>query len=356
VNDQLGAALQFPWFDAHLDLAYLAGRGRDMQAMPEQCGGPHPPAAVTLPSLREGGVRWVLGTIYTEAGGALPEGYDPEDREGAHKAGVRQLDWYRRERDAGEFCALATADPEDVAAPLGLGLLMENADPIRKPEELEWWAARGVSAVGLAWVKPSRYAGGNGGGAGLTSAGRELVLAMREAGVLPDLAHLSQQAVEELLDMHPGRVIASHSNCRALLGGEENPNWQRHLSDETIVEIGRRGGMIGLNLYAPFLRHGLAVGERPTLCDAVAHLERICELQGHRRGVGLGSDMDGGLSAREMCAEIERPAHLVRLLEALGGAGWSEAELLDFTHRNWLRFWCTAAAATDFETTQRTQA
>ena len=62
------------WFDAHLDLAYLAVNGRNMHAPlhpPPRggVGGPDLPAAVTLPSLADGNVSLALATIFTEPDG-----------------------------------------------------------------------------------------------------------------------------------------------------------------------------------------------------------------------------------------------------------------------------------------------
>lgn len=62
------------WFDAHLDLACLAAMGaiwpRPSAMAVAASMGPWPPASVTLDSLRRGGVtRFLLGTIFTEAGG-----------------------------------------------------------------------------------------------------------------------------------------------------------------------------------------------------------------------------------------------------------------------------------------------
>jgi microsomal dipeptidase-like Zn-dependent dipeptidase len=141
---------------------------------------------------------------------------------------------------------------------VSLGVLMECADPIRDPDELPWWVERGVVAIGLAWWRGSRYATGNGepsctSGIGLTDLGRELVKRMDAQGVVHDASHLSDRALDDLFALTDKPVIASHSNCRALLGGVN----QRHLTDEAILEIGRRGGVIGLNLVKNFIRAGL---------------------------------------------------------------------------------------------------
>lgn len=328
-----------PWFDAHLDLAYLSECGRDMDAPAASSGGPHPPAAVTWPALREGGVRFCLGTIFTEPDGQDAVGYPAGDAKAAGARGRAQLARYERWA-ATQRVALMPRRGERAGsdAPICLGILMENADPIERPEELEWWVSCGVVAVGPAWAKQSRYAGGNSTATGLTDIGRALIREMDRLGVVIDLSHLSDAACDEVLAMTPSPVMASHSNCRALLGGSN----QRHLRDETIVEIARRGGVIGLNLYGKFLLAnslGGTAGARSTIDDAIAHVERVCELVGHRRATGLGSDMDGGFSAAELPSGIDAPASLSKLLDALASRGWSDADIRGFACDNWLRYW-----------------
>src|SRR5689334_12521266 len=91
------------WFDAHLDLAYLAVNARDMLGPLSPSSGPHPPAAVTLPAMRGGGVRFALATIFTEAGGTGPEGYPAGNVERAAAVGRAQLEVYLTWRDRGEI-------------------------------------------------------------------------------------------------------------------------------------------------------------------------------------------------------------------------------------------------------------
>lgn len=329
------------WFDGHLDLAYLAECGRELRAPVAECGGPHPPAAICFPSLRAGGVHACLGTIFTEADGAeYPSvSYPAGDAEAAHVAGVRQLDRYRAWRDAGVLRLGGIGASRSAVDSAGgvptIGILVEGADPIRSPDELPWWAARGVVAVGMAWWKSSRYAGGNGAETGLTDLGRALVRAIDGLELVHDVSHLSDRSLAELLESTARPVIASHSNCRALMDGRN----QRHLTDAAIREIARRGGVIGLNLFTRFLRAQAAPGARATLDDAVRHIERVCDLAGHRRAIGLGSDMDGGFSAADLPQGIDGPERLERLLDALRARGWSSAECEGFAWDNWARFW-----------------
>ncbi|MBL8747150.1 MAG: membrane dipeptidase [Phycisphaerae bacterium] len=360
------------FFDGHLDLAMLAVHGRNMHAPPAvTTAGTDPvPAAVTLPSLREGNVRFALATIFTEADGDGPEGYPAGDAERAHRRGRAQLEVYETWRDEGRIAislpkflrhdphvghiragmGVAQLQPLSLeerlsrAKPgvaLHVGILMENADPIRSPDELAWWKERGVMAVGLAWARPSRYAMGNmtphDEPVGLTDLGREMVRTMDALGIVHDVSHLSDRAMDELLALTDRPVIASHSNCRALLN---DPTNQRHLRDESIREIARRGGVIGLNLCRNFIAPQPYSKDdpRPTIEQTIAHVEHICGLVGHRNAVGLGSDLDGGFSADDLPEGINRPSDLARLTDALKDRAWSDDDRSRFAHENWAHF------------------
>lgn len=340
---------EWAWFDSHLDLAYLSLTGRDLMSPNlATCGGPDLPAAVTLPSLVAGRVKWCLGTIFTEADGKDAVGYRAGDAEDAHARGVAQMEVYERweglgviERWGGRGVGSGGRDKD--GRKIKLGVLIEGADPIREPRELAWWVARGVVAIGLAWAKSSRYAGGNSTDDPLTVLGIELIEEMDKVGVVHDVSHLSDVSLKGLFDVTGSPVIASHSNCRALIDvdGERR---QRHLTDATIKEIGKRGGMIGVNVFSPFIIPGALRTRRATLAEWGAHVERICQIQGTRRGVGLGTDMDGGFSA-SMCPEgIDKPADLDHLAQCLAGLGWNDEEIRGFASENWLRFWSSKYA------------
>lgn len=371
------------WFDAHLDLAYLAVNGRDMLASLHPppsggVGGPDLPAAVTLPSLAGGNIAMALATIFTEPDGKGPEGYPAGDSERAWKVGRAQLEVYltwrerrlvtfdmldllRRDLGTGEIrggMGVAEVVPPPIRRlvsrvpaepPLHLGILIENADPIRTPSELAWWKQRGVVAIGMAWAKSSRYAGGNTTHEGVSPLGRELVREMDRLGLVHDASHLSDQAFDDLCRLTDRPIIASHSNCRTLLG---EPTAQRHLTDEQIRTIAHRGGVIGLNLFAKFIdrRCGSSLDpaaprelDRPSIDAAVNHVEHICRLTGSRHHVGLGSDMDGGFSAARLPQGIDAPRDLPRLAEALSRRGWSDDEVFGFACGNWARFWSQSA-------------
>jgi len=349
------------WFDSHLDLACLALEGRDMRAAdPGPSGGQNPPGSVTFPSLLAGNVTDMLATIFIEPEGS-PESiaYTPgEDHNAVSSACIaahRQMELYEQWEREGHL-RLVTPGPvaradaalemgAERAMPAGRGIrtriLVEGADGIRSPEELHEWHARGVAAVSLAWAKQTRYAGGNGCETGLTPLGRDLIKEMDRLGVTHDVSHLSDASLRELLELTDRPVIASHSNCRSLLddGSLSLAMRQRHLADDSIREIGRRGGMVGSVLFGPFIVRGGKRDRRATLNEWALHADRLAELLGSRSRVGLGSDADGGFSALMLPDGIDRPEDYVKLAETLRTRGWSDTDIAGFAHANWHRFW-----------------
>jgi membrane dipeptidase len=321
------------WADGHLDLAYLAVNGRDMRAA-VPADAPH---SLTLASMREGGVRVALGTIFTEHGGDPAKDraayIDSNDVEGAHRAGLLQLEWYEAMERAGDIAIVRTrGDLARAAAgdgPPGIVILMECADPIRFPDEVAWWHARGLRVVGMSWGHGSRYSGGNARAGGLTPVGHRFVEALDACGILHDASHLSCAAFDDLLTASDARVIASHSNAQALLAASE-----RHITDAQIAAIRDRDGWIGLNLYGRFL----AADRRATIEDGVAHTMHVARIAGADR-VGLGSDLDGGFGREAYPLEIHAMTDYPKLLDALDAAGFAAlgGTHAGFAHANLLR-------------------
>ena len=309
----------------------MALLGRDLTV---PCPDPRE-GSVSLPALREGNVDLVFATIFTEPGGNDAHGLAGyggiDDVDGAEAAGRRQLEIYRRLEAAGELRFILARDDLDTTGGVapGVVLLMEGADPIRDPEQVPQWFADGLRIVGMTWAAGTRYAGGNQRLGPLTPLGADLVRAMDECGMIHDASHLSDEALTGLLELASGPIIATHSNCRALVGLS-----QRHLRDDQVRAIGERGGVIGLNLFSKFL----VPQGRATIDHCVAHVQRLADLMGHRRGVALGTDMDGGFGPGELPVDLDHPRKLDSLANALRTAGWSDQDVEGFAHGNWLRF------------------
>jgi microsomal dipeptidase-like Zn-dependent dipeptidase len=162
---------------------------------------------------------------------------------------------------------------------------------------------------------------------GLTSRARAAIATMAEEGVLLDLCHLSEAALEEtfaLLDeIDPDRkvpVIASHTAVR--LGSQ-----QYNLGQATIERIAARGGLIGLILAT----HQLADGRSETPVQdgfelLFAHADRIAAVAGSHRHTAIGSDLGGFI---DPLPELPSVASLGTLRTALEHRyGPEDAELI----------------------------
>lgn len=106
--------------------------------------------------------------------------------------------------------------------------------------------------VGPTWNTENRFGGGCDTDVGLKDDGRVLLEHLAEHGIAVDLSHASPRLADEVLDRTYADglavpVLASHSNYAGVVEGP------RQLRDEAAREVARRGGVIGLNLYWPFL-------------------------------------------------------------------------------------------------------
>lgn len=343
--------------DAHLDLAYGALRfDRDLR-LPvaeirakegRQVSHLRGVVTVSIPQLLDGGVGLVCATLF-----AMPQASNtayPENRrlvygdaQEAYEAALEQLDYYRRladevprvrivtnRRDLEEV--IASHREEQVDALLGLVLLMEGADPVRQPQELEEWFERGLRIIGPAW-QHTRYARGAGSHEGFSKEGLHLMEVMADLGFILDITHLSDKGAFEAFDRYEGQIIASHSNARALVPGE------RHLTDEQIRRLAERGGMTGTVLFNRFLKAGYArtdPKESVTLQHVAAHIDHVCQLLGDARHVGIGSDMDGGFGLNATPAEIDSSADLPRLASVLAQRGYGQDDVAAIMGLNWI--------------------
>lgn len=114
--------------------------------------------------------------------------------------------------------------------PVGLVVLMEGAEGVREPSELEDWYRRGVRIIGPAWAG-TRFCGGTREPGPLTIEGYALLEGMAEFHFTLDLSHMDEKAALQTLDTYPGPIIASHANAQALL---KETGSNRHLSDRVI--------------------------------------------------------------------------------------------------------------------------
>lgn len=345
-------------FDAHLDLAMNALEwNRDLRWRVEvlrrsENGMTDQPDrgknTVSFPALREGNVGVVVATQIARVvrpGGPLP-GWHSQEQAWAHTQG--QLQWYRAMEESGELtmitdamglqeCLVRWEQPEE-NTPLGLILSLEGADSIPSMHHLERAREAGLMAVGPAHYGPGIYANGTDSSGRLSEKGVELLRTMEEFHMILDMTHLNDDAFWHALDLYRGDLWASHNNCRRLV------DHNRQFSDEMILELIRRNAVIGAAFDAWMLVPGWIRGKsdpvdrQVTLGTVVDHIDHICQLAGNSLHVGIGSDLDGGYGKEQCPHDLDTIADLQKLPAILKSRGYTDEDVRNIMHRNFIRF------------------
>ncbi len=270
------------------------------------------------------------------------------DFEQAHRLYRTQLEAYLSltDRQADKFRLIQTvSDLEEVVSawadeantpPVGLVALMEGAEGVRTPAELDEWWQLGVRIIGPAWAG-TRFCGGTREPGPLTDDGRALLRGMAEVGFTLDLSHMDELAARQSLDTYPGAIIASHANTAALI-----PDYagNRQLADAIIKGILEREGVIGVVPFCKFLNYGWKKGDVRdglTLETLATHIDHICQMAGNARHAGLGSDFDGGFGLEAAPADVDTIADLQKLDSILAARGYNKDDIAAILGGNWLR-------------------
>jgi membrane dipeptidase len=289
--------------------------------------GPHM-GHTDIPRLREGGVGAVFFAAYVAANYA-------KDHTAAHRA-LAMIDTIRHDIVAehpNDFVfATSAAEIEaahrqgKIAALIGLegGHALED-----DPRILRDFYALGVRYVTLTHTNTNNWADSSGDindrnvkhHDGLTPLGREMIAAMNQLGMMVDISHVSDKTFWDVLEVAKAPPIASHSSCRAL------SNVPRNMTDEMIVALAKKGGVIQINFDCEFLSQKSAdalraargksardAAELPaTLADVVEHIDHVVRIAGIG-AVGIGSDFDGVPCTPAGLEDVSKFPNLTRAL------------------------------------------
>jgi len=178
---------------------------------------------------------------------------------------------------------------------------------------------------------------------GLTVFGKQVVAEMNRLGMLVDVSHVSDKTFWDTLEASRAPVFASHSSCRAIC------NVGRNMTDEMVVAMAKKGGVIQINFYSAFLAQKSADADRlvevsksgkdgpalppASLEDVVAHINHVVTIAGID-AVGIGSDFDG---VRSVPTGLEDVSKFPNLTRALLEEGYSASDIRKIYGSNTLR-------------------
>lgn len=147
----------------------------------------------------------------------------------------------------------------------------------------------GVRVLCPMWRGTGDFGGAHDTDIGLTATGKELVAECERLGIIIDTSHMSEKAFWDTAGIARRPFIASHSNSLRLC---PHP---RNLSDTQLRTLFSAGGIVGANLYPPFISKKYSENSAPPkeyfdgLCRHILHFLSL----GGEKNVCIGADRDG---------------------------------------------------------------
>ena len=308
---------------------------------------------VSFPELRKGNIGLVVATQlarFNQNNGNLPgAGWNSPHQ--AWAMSQAQIAWYQAMEMEGEMIQInnlltlenhislwmdeAKANAEK---PIGYILSLEGADSLINLSYLEKAYQYGLRIIGPAHYSTGRYASGTGTTDGFTPLGKDLLKEMDALKMILDATHLTDKGFSEAMDLFQGPVWASHHNCRALV-----PH-QRQLSDEQIKILIDRKAVIGGCFDAWMMKPNFTQRvSSPTefgikIETIINHYDHICQIAGNSLHCAIGSDLDGTYGTEQSPLDMDTIADLQKLTALLSKRGYSQEDIENIFHKNWLRF------------------
>lgn len=220
------------------------------------------------------------------------------------------------------------------AGQMAVSLHIEGAEAIDTNfYALEDLYRRGLRSLGPVWSRendfgygvPMAHPASPDIGLGLTGAGRDLVRACNQLGILIDVSHLNEKGFWDVARITDRPIVASHSNVHAICASSRN------LTDKQLDAIKESGGLVGINFHVAFLRPDGGYGRDMALSVIADHAAYLIDRLGEDC-VALGSDFDGCMLPRDL-GDV---TGLGRLMETFDARGFSHAVLEKIAFRNWI--------------------
>lgn len=314
---------------------------------------------IDLPRMQEGGYDGGFFVVYTDPGPLTREGYEKGLADALTKvAAIRQV--AARYPEAFAFASRADDAARITAAgKRAIYMSMENSYPLGENlGNFRTFYQLGLRMAGPVHSKNSQFADSatdtpkwN----GLSPLGAKWVAEANRLGIMIDVSHSSDAAIDQMLRLSKAPLIASHHGAKALF---DHP---RNLDDARLQAIAAKGGVIQVNsiFLAPEARVSL---DEPDLTQ-IGPVEQDAALAAFRADyarngflektdfdtfmnallymlklvgpdhVGIGPDWDGGGGVRGM----EDISALPRITERLKMAGYSDSEIEKIWSGNLLR-------------------
>jgi membrane dipeptidase len=305
-------------FDLHNDVMEKVVLGYQM-------GIRHTTDQSDLPRFRDGGVDAQMFALWTNPPDSAAHPY--------YAYTLAMVDSFNSQirQNASEFAQARTSDEilqANAAGKLAGVLAVEGGHSIENDlEKLRTFYQKGARYLTITWNNSTAWAVSaadqRSTTVGLSDFGKQVIRTMDSLGMIIDVAHTGIKTIWDILATTKNPIVATHSGVRAL------NNHTRNLNDAQIDSIARRGGVIGVVFYPPFLSSKSSA----TIDTVLKHIDYIKNRVGIDY-VAIGSDFDGIESTP---VGLENVAKLPNLTSALLRHGYSIADVRKILGENYLR-------------------
>jgi membrane dipeptidase len=208
----------------------------------------------------------------------------------------------------------------------GMIWLIENSDGLLEFDRARL-ARAGIKVAGLTHMGRNRIGDGNNVPfpEGLTSEGKTLVGELAREGFAFDVAHLAEPGFRDLIRLHEGPLVSSHTGVRALA------DIPRNLTRSQVAAILERKGVIGIAADPAML----TTSGQASIHDIFRHIDWIAQ-SFDAGGIGIGTDFCGFFTENAGFEDITRLADLARIMRE---NGYPEPSIRKIMGENWRVFY-----------------
>jgi membrane dipeptidase len=292
-------------------------------------------------NLRRGGLTAINATV------AVIEGFNDTIRSIAG--------WYRMFEQYSSFIRPVRAVKDIYRAKeegkTGIIFGFQNTSPIEDDlDRLTIFKELGVRIIQLTYMERNYVGDGclERTDCGLSRFGLEVIEEMNRLGILIDLSHVGYRTVMDAIEASKKPVAFTHANPGGLC------NHPRNKTDEQIKALAKKGGVIGANVFPPFL----SAGSKATMKDFIDAIDYLVALVGIDH-VSIGTDFTEGQpraffdyilkgkSKKELAMELDYPivnpegirssAEFPNITRALLERGYSETDTKKIMGENLIR-------------------
>ena len=349
--------------DSHIDVPYrLLEEYEDISQRTEKGHFDYPRAI-------EGGLDVAFFAIYVRP--------DLQKKGGAKASADRQIDMVYKIIEANPDKFVLITSPAEISQKLqpgkiGIALGIENGAALEgKMENLLYFYNKGIRYITLAHSKWNRICDSSYDEErrwnGLSPFGKALVKEMNNIGMMIDVAHVSDEAFYQVLELSRSPVIASHSAVRHF-----TPGFERNLDDQMInlmaqgegivqvpfgsyfihPEMNRVGEQVRKSIDNYLIEHNLTSDDSQAVAYSrniraenrvdpgdiellLNQIDHIVQLQGVNF-VGFGSDFDGVGKVPRGLEDVSAYPNIIRELLK---RGYKESDIRKICAENFLRVW-----------------